>query len=608
MASLTMLEEIDDVLDYIVRVRENTVKKDRRYLTMAILTMFSAYLPEPVNLDVQAPSSEGKTYVVTEVAKLFPKEDIIELVGATPKSFFYDKATLVDKDTLEPVEDQLRQLFRNLQKAKGSEKEEIKAQIDFILENSVPLVDLENKILIFLDTPDINTLNALKPILSHDEYITYYKYTDKTGKGQIRSKTILLKGWPAVIIIRVTGEKSQEDYSQISSRFLLVSPNMSKEKYREAIKLLALRMGKPAVVVNQILKVAEVEKAKLLINAIRDKLLELRDRNRKALNDYKASIFYIPLLDKIAELFPTVTGRNMRDFKKLLLILQLIAAVNVFKRPILRIGDVEYIIVVKRDWEKAYELMLTEEEKLSIFTGIPKHVAEWFEKVLKPLSQEYNGTLYISDLVENTPKLIGKYYSYDSIRKMFLKPLENTGFITLEPDPEDRRRRVIKILRENLFNGEKIGEYRKIDFSDIFTLNELNRELSELRKISEYKDVKIINYDGNELTIEELYKKYYSDNGFYSDILLRPDKSLFNKDNSKIAEREKIRYFPVFQDTSLEALILRIVKERQPLEVKKLLSVSFVDYSKDDVVKALKHLIKSGKIREEKELLWVSGL
>ena len=171
-------------------------------------------------------------------------------------------------------------------------------------------------------------------------------------------------------------------------------------------------------------------------------------------------------------------------------------------------------------------------------------------------------------------------------------------------------------MREDIsLDDEKSGKSRKISLSAIFELEYLNREISELRKISEYNNIKIINYDGNELTIQELYNRYFSDkkmvynqNGIYSDILLRSDKSLFNKNNSKIAEREKIRYSPVFQDTSLEALILRIVKERQPLEVKKLLSVSFVDYSKDDVVKALKHLIKTGKLREENDLLWVSGL
>jgi len=616
MASLTMLEEIDDVLDYIVRVRENTVKKDRRYLTMTILTMFSAYLPEPVNLDVQAPSSEGKTYVVTEAAKLFPKEDIIELVGATPKSFFYEKSVLVDKDTYEPVEDKLNQLYQQLKETEDKlEQREIKAQIQAILDNSVPMVDLEKKIIIFLDTPDINTLNALKTILSHDSYYSYYKFTDKDKKGRIKTRQILLKGWPAVIIIRVEAEKSQIDYSQLSSRFLLVSPNMSKEKYREAIRLLALKKGLPAIVVNKVLKFEEVDKARLLINAIRERLIELRDNARKHTGDMKANIFFMPYLSKVTEQFPHATGRNMRDFNKFILLLQLIAAVNVFKRPILRIGDTEYIIVTKADYEKVYELMLTEDEKISIFTGIPKHVSEWFKKVLIPLFKE-RGNVYLTDLVEETPKLIGKYYSYDSIRKMFLKPLENTGFITLEPDPEDRRRRVIKILREDIsLDDEKSGKSRKISLSAIFELEYLNREISELRKISEYNNIKIINYDGNELTIQELYNRYFSDkkmvynqNGIYSDILLRSDKSLFNKNNSKIAEREKIRYSPVFQDTSLEALILRIVKERQPLEVKKLLSVSFVDYSKDDVVKALKHLIKTGKLREENDLLWVSGL
>lgn len=646
MASLTdLLYSGEDILDYLVKVRENTVKKDQKLLTHALLAMFSAYISEPINLDVQAPSSEGKTYTVTQVAELFPEGDVWQLIGATPKSFIHDKGMLVDKDTLEPVEPRLLELRKMFDNAKDKEeKKQIKEEIRQLLENTVYLVDLENRILIFLDSPRLETINMLKPVLSHDTYEYVYKYTDKDSKGRLRTKTVVLKGWPVVIIIRVKGETNEADYTQISSRFILVSPNMSKEKYREAIKLLALRMGLPGVIVQKRLALEEVSKAKLLVKTVKERLVQIRDKARQKTGNPKASMFWIPYWKKIAEIFPAYEGRHMRDANKFFTLLQLIAAVNVYSRPILEIDGVEYIIVTKKDFDKAYELFLSDEDKLEIFAGIPKHVAEFFKKVLVPLWEE-NGPIHVNDLVEEMPKRLGVYKDSSTIRKNYLKRLAAAGFISIEPDPEDRRRNIIKVLRTSLDETEW-GNSRSILRSHILEMDELKREFSELIEKKDPYNIKIKDFDGRILSIEELWKKYFSydengdvENGNASHILLRSDKNDIDEKSSKLRDlyidHEIPRNFGktenslgfsvnqntesilcskcffyknhictlyiervdngcrMFLDKHLASTILRLFDNKPFISREELSRMEFIDYKREEVERALNILIET---------------
>lgn len=67
-----------------------TIKEDAVCKEIAFYCMLSAYTHDSqINVSFNAPSSSGKTYITTEIAKLFPNEDKIESSGASPTSFYH---------------------------------------------------------------------------------------------------------------------------------------------------------------------------------------------------------------------------------------------------------------------------------------------------------------------------------------------------------------------------------------------------------------------------------------------------------------------------------------------------------------------------------------
>lgn len=105
-------------LDDLEAVLTHTIKYDRDNKLITFFCMLSAYTDSSqLNVSFNAPSSSGKTYMTTEIAKLFPDEDKIERSGASPTSFFYAEG--------------------KIDKARG-----------------VKIVSLERKILIFYEQPN----------------------------------------------------------------------------------------------------------------------------------------------------------------------------------------------------------------------------------------------------------------------------------------------------------------------------------------------------------------------------------------------------------------------------------------------------------------------
>ena len=172
-----------------------TIKKDEENKLITFLCELSAYTENSqFNISFNAPSSTGKSYIPTEIARLFPEEDVIEIGYCSPTAFFHDI---------------------------GEYKKEKKGY----------LVDLSRKILIFLDQPHTQLLERLRPLLSHDKKEIKLKITDKTQKFGLKTKNVLLRGYPSVIFC-TAGLKIDE---QEATRFLLLSPETNQEKIREAI-------------------------------------------------------------------------------------------------------------------------------------------------------------------------------------------------------------------------------------------------------------------------------------------------------------------------------------------------------------------------------------
>ena len=203
------------------------------------------------------------------------------------------------------------------------------------MNNAIRLVDLQGKIIIFLEAPHRDTWGKLRPILSHDVWETTFKFTDKLYRGGTNVYGYRsYEGWPAVIYTSADA-KSDGIWNQIKSRFLIVSPKMGSDKYKESIKLLGERKGvpKPRSIYNN-------EKKEL--NWCKDYILNIRNILKKKLKPFyefydpkDVNITWIPYQKQIANGFPKNKGQRMRDFANFIRVLQVSAIFNSFDRPVL---------------------------------------------------------------------------------------------------------------------------------------------------------------------------------------------------------------------------------------------------------------------------------
>jgi hypothetical protein len=108
-------------------------------------------------------------------------------------------------------------------------------------ENGKVYISLENKVLVFMETPRRETLEMLKPILSHDRKEIEYKIADKKTSGQLGTKNVIIKGWPATIFCTTDHRYLEE----LSTRSMVATPEVSHEKIAEVLEYKGEKYAKP---------------------------------------------------------------------------------------------------------------------------------------------------------------------------------------------------------------------------------------------------------------------------------------------------------------------------------------------------------------------------
>ena len=74
------------------------VKQEDRLCRQVIYTLLSMYTKDPINLAINAPTGEGKSYPVKKVAELFPQSDVLFLSAMSDKALFHRPGKLVIKN------------------------------------------------------------------------------------------------------------------------------------------------------------------------------------------------------------------------------------------------------------------------------------------------------------------------------------------------------------------------------------------------------------------------------------------------------------------------------------------------------------------------------
>lgn len=393
-------------LDDVAKVLSLTIRDDDSNKKIVFLCMLSAYTEDAqINVSLNAPSSTGKTYLVSEVAKIFPKEDRVEKSGASPTSFFYGE---------------------------GVEDPETKAKI----------VSLERKILIFYEMPNPLLQEKLRALMSKDDKELTYSMTNKT-KGRNKTDDIVLRGFSATIFCSA-GLRLDE---QEATRAILLSPESTEAKIKQGISM-RVRRASDAATFNEQLK-WNYDRQMLMARVV-------------AIRNAHVMDIVIPNPESIEKKFLSIVGilkpRHQRDIAHLMELVKAITLLNVWHRT-----DTDGLIVAAQaDIDEGFKLWeeFFESQNLNISPVVLKNYKTYIfpaymdkfknalksNKVLWEDMKEGRVGVTAQEVSNYHREVEGTAMNGEQLRKEMLPQLANAGLITWEKplsDDEDKRTRHI---------------------------------------------------------------------------------------------------------------------------------------------------------------------
>jgi hypothetical protein len=439
-----------DYAECVIKTLKKTVKQEDSLVRQICYTGLSAYTNDPINLGIIAPTSEGKTYPVIESIKLFPKEDVWLIGKMSTKMLVRQKGTLVDENNepLKPKIKELKKEIENVKKNKDKDKdydrqEELNERLVSLFENARTLIDLRGKILVFLEPPEHELWNLLKPILSHDSEEIEFPFVDKTERG-FEVKRVVVKGWPACIFCSAKDESNWSTWPEIVSRSLITSPNMNPEKYRESNLLIAQRKGLPRLIQQRVIvSDEEISLAKLCILNLKQQIRNYSSNNNPV---------WIPFLEILAEALPAEKGPDNRITKRIFSFLEIIVLAKSHLRKKLILGSETQAIAALEDLSQV--LYITQN-----VSGMPSYKLKFFKDYFVPLVEskpevnsetDTKGNVIKEKIIGVTTRELCEYYKQetgksittDAMKKIYLNELLNNGYIDEEDSLIDKRQKI----------------------------------------------------------------------------------------------------------------------------------------------------------------------
>jgi len=360
-----------------------TIKKDNpsKVITFAALVLAKTE-EDQINLGFQAESAAGKTYIPLEVASHFPQEDVVVIAGASPTAFFHEYGLWDDK-------------------------------------RKVSVVNLEGKVLIFLDFPDYRLIEKLRPLLSHDRKTLTFKITDKREKQGLRTKTVEIVGFPIVIFCSTKLNPDEQE----KTRLLLLSPGVDQEKLEASLKLIALKVADRSAY-NALL---ESDPRRRWLEDLARKTWSSGIRKVKIESD---------LYSRFVQTEPRHKPRHQRDLPRVASLIKAHALINWQLRENL---DDEAIVATEEDVDAGFSLYGEVSQANEL--GISPYVMRTYEDVVKPILS--NAGISRKEIYQAHYSAYGRTANQQWYEKEIFPALTTAGLIIEEADPEDRRRKLV---------------------------------------------------------------------------------------------------------------------------------------------------------------------
>jgi len=449
-------------LQYVSRRVLHESKNIRKILDACL----SAFTSDPINIIVEGPPSEGKTHLIINTASVFPERFVEIYRDASPKSFTREKgqtALKVYENGVKKFNTRINNRFTNsemsvsaylkyldteLNKSESNiDKEELLEEKEEITQNLVTLIDLENKIIIFLDRPQPELWRSLLSVLSHDSYFTETIFVE--GVGKLYTKHVVFKGWPAFIF--ATTKDEIVDFHDLESRFEVVEPVMSAEKYTDAI----------SAKVNDQFSVSKSYEAEL--SEIRSEVGKLIDHMLGIPGKLKPILPMKP--DEVFKLLFNVENQKIDEGPLMRKIPRLFSHIGVNclwhlnERVILLNRREEYVVIAADDLGSILNIY-DELEINAILAGFPVSIYEFFSNVLTPAFHDPDAEGYDQRSFVQQKEIARELADYVNSKKQtylkanrkalwgYLKFLEGRGFIEREKDEKDKRVTNISLIVE----------------------------------------------------------------------------------------------------------------------------------------------------------------
>jgi hypothetical protein len=559
------------------------VKQDDRLCRQVYYTLLSTYTDDPVNLAINAPAGEGKSYVVKKVAELFPKSDVLFLSAMSDKALFHRPGVLVIKNEngeYQSIEDKVAEIDSEIEDKQSeigttndpNTKQGLRSYIKSLQDkkkeltkDAMKLIDLNHKALIFLDTPNHTLLEAIMSLLSHDHHEVEYHFVDNFNG--IRTKTNVLRGFPTVIFTAAIDYSKYQRYSEIQRRFIVTNPKMTAQKYKESIELIGAKNGLPDFVYDAtVVSESEKNQAREIIKELKEKIKHVSERN-----NFGSPNVFIPFRESVEKSLPTEQASDMTTAQRLYNYMKLLALVNIDQRPRL-VTRSEGNSIMKTCPFATFEDLQESVYLMEYSNGVRPYVLEWFNEIFlvefndkRDIDNNDGNVIGITtkDLVDATFRIKGRKFSTQQIYENYVLPLVNAGYIDKVENKKDKRSYlfypVLNGKQKKLFDlteTNNFSQQKTINVVDYTTFPDRNYLISKIKGVLKYsfekhKITKLENHEGREITVEELADQYYKD----------PDK--YFEANGENATP------PSSSDGGAARAITVSVTSIQPLEIKK---------------------------------------
>ena len=414
-----------------------TIRHDRVTKCIAFIAMLNAQTEnEQFNIMLSSGSSTGKSYIPLEIASYFPESELIELSAASPTSFIHDRGTEVVERNNQyvPISELLLPLQTELEELEKTDKAraaELKRQITALYSEAKIFIDLEGKIIIFLDQPNHELLARMRSFFSHDKKQVEFSITDKSKSGSQRTKHVLIQG-PASAVYCTTAASFDE---QESTRNFVVSAESNASKIDESLELLAFKKSDRDGFYKW-LDSNPLRKALLF----RVEMIRVRGVRKFVSSQFNSGH------SQFKNLNDKRRPRDSRDFERIISLMHGHALLNCFNHSTIRDEDTIEIDMLDTDAAFALFAPIMDANR----AGVSPETWAIFKQVITPLYEQEETPVSYAQIQEEHQVVFTRPIPYTTLKNQHIKSMIAASLIIEEKDGQDHRKSIFTPVYQNI--------------------------------------------------------------------------------------------------------------------------------------------------------------